>query len=87
MVWVQYPRRSAVFSRLNHCKFSSQFRGRPVKETIANQRKDNLAVWRLADVVLHRCSPATLRVLLLMKTLENDRSGPQKLMTKSSAEF
>ena len=30
---------------------------------------------RHADVVLQRCSPAMLRVLLLMKTLENDRYG------------
>ena len=33
-------------------------------------------------MVLQRCSPATLRVLLLMETLENDRYGPQKLMSK-----
>ena len=38
-------------------------------------------------MVLLRCSPPTLRVLLLMKILESDRYGPQKLMTKSRAEF
>ena len=38
MVWVQYPRRSAVSSSLNHCNCSSQFRGSPVKETIIRKR-------------------------------------------------
>ena len=34
MVWVQYPRRNAASSRLNHCNCSSQYRDSLVKETI-----------------------------------------------------
>ena len=57
---------------------------------VSEERKkaeDDLLVWRLADLALQRCSLSALTVYLLFKTLENDRYSPQKLMTKSRAEF
>ena len=87
MVWVQYPGTNTASSRLNHCNCFSQYHGSLAEEgTIRKGRFARLATRRCgASAVLS--SNAKLRVLLLMKTLENDRYGSQKLMTKSRAEF
>ena len=60
-----------------------------LKERRKKKKKkiDDLAVKRLTDVVLQRWSLATLTLLLLMKTPENDWYGLPKFMTASRAEF
>ena len=86
MVWVQYPGINTASSRLNHCNCFSQYRGSLAEEeTIRKGRFAGLATCQYgASAVL---SSNALRVLLLMKTLKNDSYGPQKLTTKSRAEF
>ena len=72
------PQKKYRFFALNHVITSVNS---AVASPVNNQKR---TICPFSDLPM-RCSPAMLSVLLLMKTLENDRYG--SFMTKSTAEF